>query len=648
MLTHQPQLHQDRRRHFDPFSFTDLHPDELELLNTLSQHPSCATDSSQLSLDPTAALLPYNFSIATDSFATQPFMTAASNYQNPAIRVQRSTPAPLSQMGYDQWSFPQDFAMYESKPNVNQPFSQAQRLRYQPAQNKALSPAAVNRRMQELGQSQATAYDNSMDAQFAMKQAMLDGDDDVPGYSHSSRQSVSSFGNSPATPRTTVGDDFDAKSTNGETLPLCKVESWMDQYLLFDDELDMSSTDRSPVDSLFQSYARQPMPQYSVQQAPHYKGGLLSPGMAAEAAHLQWSQSSHSAPHNEVSAFRKGSPLAPVEHSFNSPRRFAPQMNQQRSNDAVVANAMKNMSPSDDAEPKTISPKDALLDYSQTEEEKDMPLFPPNENVPFSSQLSTGSSAPSMSQNFNPELQRYTSIPSSQSDWFPTTTAAPAQPAMAFGPPLVPTSMPITSNGFYGNGMHFSSPHYRSAPSVHPSDPTPDFPAHLTSMESSASEAGGPHDSTVSSSPSDLQKPGPSNANTGTYSCTVQGCPMRFESPQKLHKHKRESHKQIKETVTPGIGSGMSAAELLARNSQTGPHKCERVNPTTGKPCNIVFSRPYDLTRHEDTIHNGRKQKVRCHLCEEEKTFSRNDALTRHMRVVHPDVDFPGKHRRRG
>jgi uncharacterized Zn-finger protein len=92
----------------------------------------------------------------------------------------------------------------------------------------------------------------------------------------------------------------------------------------------------------------------------------------------------------------------------------------------------------------------------------------------------------------------------------------------------------------------------------------------------------------------------------------------------------------------------MTSAAILERNSQAGPHKCERINPTTGKPCNTVFSRPYDLTRHEDTIHNARKQKVRCALCVEEKTFSRNDALTRHMRVVHPEVDFPGKHRRRG
>jgi uncharacterized Zn-finger protein len=91
--------------------------------------------------------------------------------------------------------------------------------------------------------------------------------------------------------------------------------------------------------------------------------------------------------------------------------------------------------------------------------------------------------------------------------------------------------------------------------------------------------------------------------------------------------------------------SGMTSSLL---NSQAGPHRCDRINPSTGKPCNTIFSRPYDLTRHEDTIHNAKKQKVHCNLCTEEKTFSRADALTRHYRVCHPDVELPGKHRRRG
>jgi 26S proteasome regulatory subunit N4 len=170
------------------------------------------------------------------------------------------------------------------------------------------------------------------------------------------------------------------------------------------------------------------------------------------------------------------------------------------------------------------------------------------------------------------------------------------------------------------------------------SNVTEEFPATLTSMESSSSDYTGDI--------SDMRKPSGSSADTGTYTCTYHNCTLRFDTPLKLQRHKRDGHRQSASLLsqTDESGSGMTSA---ARNTQAGPHKCERINPSTGKPCNTIFSRPYDLTRHEDTIHNERKQKVRCHLCTEEKTFSRNDALTRHFRVCHPEVDFPGKHRRR-
>ena len=200
----------------------------------------------------------------------------------------------------------------------------------------------------------------------------------------------------------------------------------------------------------------------------------------------------------------------------------------------------------------------------------------------------------------------------------------------------------------------------------------PVFPAQLTSMESSASD----HLplSSQDSNTSSIQRPVNTAANTGTYSCPSPGCIQRFDSANKLQKHKRDAHTPSTTkyaSATPEgsaqgstqgsassngtdetgsespelepVGSGMTSSALLARNSQTGPHKCTRRNPQTGKPCNSIFSRPYDLTRHEDTIHNNKKHKVRCEYCREEKTFSRNDALTRHMRVVHPEVDFQGK-----
>lgn len=206
----------------------------------------------------------------------------------------------------------------------------------------------------------------------------------------------------------------------------------------------------------------------------------------------------------------------------------------------------------------------------------------------------------------------------------------------------------------------YSAPTYNHEPSVQipqqypfvsqssnqnlPPDSTPDFPAHMLSMESTNEEGPSMPSSQESAHRSQqrhepVQRPANVTSDAGTYSCTYHGCPERFESPAKLQKHKREGHRQ-QEPVGPTMAA-------LSKNSQAGPHRCDRINPSTGKPCASVFSRPYDLTRHEDTIHNARKMKVRCHLCTEEKTFSRNDALTRHMRVVHPDVDWVGKQKKR-
>jgi hypothetical protein len=123
----------------------------------------------------------------------------------------------------------------------------------------------------------------------------------------------------------------------------------------------------------------------------------------------------------------------------------------------------------------------------------------------------------------------------------------------------------------------------------------------------------------ASSSP---RRPEDTMANDGAYSCTVPGCTQRFPTASKMSKHRREAHRNT------SMGRDAPMKSLLQ-----GPSRCQRINPTTGKPCNTVFSRPYDLTRHEDTIHNTARQKVRCELCNDDKTFSRYDALTRHKKV---------------
>jgi hypothetical protein len=129
--------------------------------------------------------------------------------------------------------------------------------------------------------------------------------------------------------------------------------------------------------------------------------------------------------------------------------------------------------------------------------------------------------------------------------------------------------------------------------------------------------------------PQPLQRPEDTKANDGAYSCTVHGCTRRFSTASKMSKHRREVHRPSTPLSRDAI-TGAPTKSLLQ-----GPSRCARINPTTGKPCNTIFSRPYDLTRHEDTIHNTARQKVRCEICTDDKTFSRQDALTRHKKVKH-------------
>lgn len=68
---------------------------------------------------------------------------------------------------------------------------------------------------------------------------------------------------------------------------------------------------------------------------------------------------------------------------------------------------------------------------------------------------------------------------------------------------------------------------------------------------------------------------------------------------------------------------------------QIGPVRCTLQNRVTGEICNTVFSRTYDLIRHQDTIHAKTRPVFRCEICGDQRHFSRHDALVRHLRVKH-------------
>lgn len=328
------------------------------------------------------------------------------------------------------------------------------------------------------------------------------------------------------------------------------------------------------------------------------------------------------------------------------------------------SNMQRDLRPSN-----TISRKDAVRDYDETEEAAKMPLFP-QENLQkrknqfaFRNPPNTRHLSRSDADSSNNFQRNYDNLQTSRRPNLSTfSSSSPSTQAQAASHDPMPS---LSGNVQLPTQYPFIQSPRRSSKSIHSSS-NPEFSASLPSMDTTKSEGSQPETvrfmtsdtdtTTVSPSSPSLQRPVDTKAASGPYSCTAAGCSQRFDTGSKLQKHQKEAHRQASPQPTPATpttsassvvsASGSAAGAGANRNSQAGPHKCERLNPSTNKPCNTVFSRSYDLTRHEDTIHNNRKQKVRCTYCVEEKTFSRNDALTRHMRVVHPDVDFPGKNKR--
>ncbi|KAK3321149.1 hypothetical protein B0T19DRAFT_403723 [Cercophora scortea] len=347
---------------------------------------------------------------------------------------------------------------------------------------------------------------------------------------------------------------------------------------------------------------------------------------AANSQLLNVAQSPVSATSRDRSPFRNGSPLAPMpmqdfSSTMASPQVRFPSAHQIREQNKAAQDAralQQQMSRSaNTATPQTISPKDAVLEFRNEDGDADFPLFPQSNSNGFDADATNKAMAQSQQSFDGLSLDTSSTAFNNYLATLPPNLQVPQVPQQyPFIPQRQQSSVPSLSNGSLA-------------------------PSRMSSAEVGTTDSS-PH----TSSP---QRPTTTSADGGTYTCTYHGCTLRFETPALLQKHKREGHRQAHGLNAPrrpdSAGSGMTTALL---NSQAGPHKCDRINPSTGKPCNTIFSRPYDLTRHEDTIHNARKQKVRCDLCTDEKTFSRADALTRHYRVCHPDVEFHGKQRKRG
>ena len=509
----------------------------------------------------------------------------------------------------------------------------------------------------------AADEDSYMAVQSAMRQALLE---------QQSGMEMSNQGQSAS--RGSFGDEFNevARRASGNRSNTAKLDRTISD--ICQDELYIPDMNNS-VPS--QRQGQQYIPQENL-LSPHKNHVFFEALQAARNEHTNArSVSPRAGAMRERSPFTQTSDFANERFSHSTPSspaqvNSAAQMRAQQKAEAdarVLAEHQPR--PVDFAAPNTISPKEVALDYNEAEEDAKMPLFNQDKRE---NQISTlTSTTPNLSQSDvddNTSERSYDNMaPRRQRGSNFAAGAASGQSGsnFTFMPPSVPGSVQMPQQyPFISQLRRQNSSSLRST-----SDQVPEFPAQLTSMESSKSETTQSENlarpdltssaESIRRSPSSpgLSRPADVAATTRPYTCVSPGCTARFDTSARLQKHRREAHRSspprptavapTTSSTTPTSATAPSSSSAPAnRNQQAGPHKCERINPSTGKPCNTVFSRSYDLTRHEDTIHNNRKQKVRCHLCTEEKTFSRNDALTRHMRVVHPEVDFPGKTRKRG
>ncbi|QSZ35903.1 hypothetical protein DSL72_007025 [Monilinia vaccinii-corymbosi] len=352
----------------------------------------------------------------------------------------------------------------------------------------------------------------------------------------------------------------------------------------------------------------------------------------------------------ERSPFQPGSPLAPSTATFNTQTAFgsATRMRQeQKAKDALSIQEQYARTNAEQVTPKTISPKDVDLVYRE-EDDADMSSFPPLSQeqqgqlpMAYPSRPLISQEAPE-SEDMPLSQQSYASMATTRRESSSAYSTNSPRGQFTFGAPSIPGNIqPVPQLYSFVPSTQRQTSNMSNVSSV--SHVSNDIPASMTSTESSSSSDYSPEQ--------EIPRPLKTSANVGTYTCTYHGCTLRFDTPTQLQKHKREGHRNSTSSISNMGGENRGAMTSMARklNSQCGPHKCTQLNPSTNKPCNIVFSRPYDLTRHEGTIHRM-KEKLRCEYCTDEKTFSRNDALSRHMRVIHPEIhDFEkGKKKNNG
>lgn len=269
-----------------------------------------------------------------------------------------------------------------------------------------------------------------------------------------------------------------------------------------------------------------------------------------------------------------------------------------RQSSTVIADKKQKMQ--NQPEQKTVSPKEAFLDYQD-------PV----------------ATTPSL---FGPASTRQSTMTSDTSDSTPKR------------PTLFPTLSSL--EGFTDMEPKTITPvrqkEQLSPKPVAPHGPTPDQVKDNTTANAQI-RALYTEDSTVSMTTNAESTPDGGDSDYAPYKC--EECHQQFEKLATLN-----THRKVHAVPMPvyrdqhPTSAAAAAAGDESESPNKNPHRCDWIIPSTGAVCGVIFSRPYDLVRHQDTIHRAKKLEFKCEECIRSginKVFSRNDALVRHLRHVH-------------
>ena len=315
-----------------------------------------------------------------------------------------------------------------------------------------------------------------------------------------------------------------------------------------EDELYDEST-HNPSPSSTRHDARLPASSFAFQNIPQYHSNLYVDNTTGfTQAGAPSSQESHLLPQPSLDSQQPVSPRLGYDNTFD------PLHHSQQISSAAVADSVRRLKAPNRT---TVSPREAFLDYPDNADFREKRLFSSSRS-PYSNGHDNGE----ISGPHESESAESTDEDFQVSDSLGPTSSIPMNSAPYLHDPRATSRAPI---------LPATSSRSNSSSTRH------------SAMRSGDASRGSSNGSESEYNPAASRRAGRSSGRGNTLSKTFScvDCGKRFDRSQNLQTHRRKLH-----------GKTTGPARLPGFKFSNTSHQCDFVDPTTGKTCNTVFSRP--------------------------------------------------------